>query len=73
MGVAIDGSDVYFCDRWGATIDWVSKTGGVVTSVAKVSEDPVLDVAVDDTCVHWTALTSTGEDAQVAKVFAAPK
>jgi len=55
-GVAVDDASVYFCDRVVQTVVRVTKTSGQVSVVATDDEGgQIIDVALDDACVYWTA------------------
>jgi hypothetical protein len=73
LGIAVDATHLYFCDRMAATVVKVSRDGGATTIVgpAPSSQAQSIEVAVDDDCVYWTVLD--GPNDGVARLFAARK
>lgn len=63
LGMAVDGSHVYFTDSDGGLVVRVPKTGGPQETVAHGQARPVA-IAVDDTRVYWANI---GEGAIMAR------
>ena len=74
FGIAVDASDIYFSDRFNASILRASRQGGPTTLIGSTSHSQSLDVAVDDDCVYWTVLDASPPTTMgVSHVYAAPK